>query len=84
MSCSDPFVQVFDWHFTTLPNLARTLTLTMKCGEVKEGAPTGFLLITDVFYPEKDMLLSKRKNGKVNILIYKILKDKKTTKTSKW
>jgi amidase len=48
MSGWDPYLQDFDWHFTTLPNLAGTPALTMPCGEAKEGAPPGFQLMADI------------------------------------
>jgi amidase len=47
MSGWDPYLQDFDWHFTTLANLARTPALTMPCGEAKAGAPPGFQLMAD-------------------------------------
>ena len=47
MSGWGPYLQDFDWHFTTLANLARTPALTMPCGEAKAGAPPGFQLMAD-------------------------------------
>jgi len=37
MSGWEPYLQDFDWHFTTLPSLTRTPALTMPCGEAKAG-----------------------------------------------
>jgi amidase len=48
MSGWDPYLQDFDWHFTTLSNLTRTPALTMPCGEAVAGAPPGFQLMADV------------------------------------
>lgn len=48
MSGWDPYLQDFDWHFTTLPNLAGTPALTMPCGEATTGAPPGFQLMADI------------------------------------
>jgi amidase len=48
MSGWDPYLQDFDWHFTSLPNLTRTPALTMPCGEAKAGAPPGFQLMADI------------------------------------
>ncbi|MBV1888088.1 MAG: Asp-tRNA(Asn)/Glu-tRNA(Gln) amidotransferase GatCAB subunit A [Urechidicola sp.] len=48
MSGWDPYLQDFDWHFTSLPNLTGTPALTMPCGEALEGAPPGFQLMADV------------------------------------
>jgi amidase len=48
MSGWDPYLQDFDWHFTSLPSLAGTPALTMPCGEAKEGAPPGFQLMADI------------------------------------
>jgi amidase len=48
MSGWDPYLQDFDWHFTTLASLAGTPALTMPCGEAKEGAPPGFQLMADI------------------------------------
>ena len=48
MSGWGPYLQDFDWHFMTLPNLAGTPALTMPCGEANAGAPPGFQLMADI------------------------------------
>lgn len=43
-----PYLKKINWHFAITANLAGTPSLTLPCGEAKNGPPPGFQLMGDV------------------------------------